>query len=425
MSRSNYHSGYMNVDVLTNQDLFPDEGYQFPPSKARKPTNTRESSTQNPLNNKINDQAIEIAKEKIGSPIQPPAPPVDQTVHVDRTKRGKYILESTIKTRTKQIQYHEEMEKYKKEANKTNDVILEEQLRIAKEEALKEEQKQHNQTTQLAQAYTQQLQAVNERKAKEREAEKKYEEQLLEADRRAMAEEEEKKRKNKEIQKERREEFERKNQELLEARKTRHQRELEEEKRLQKESAEDQERRAARAQEDERRRLEKTKMRARVVERQAKNLETMKSKIDTREAIAESEAQKNAEKAEAAKIEKKRKAEEERRNDLQKLQKENMLNEKKVTKKPFPLQVPEQDADEFAQIQKKNETKRYKLIQAKQMEILKQKEKEEKEQELVQDKKMLEMSQKQFSAKLDKLQKIVPPELGINVHEFQFKKSFK
>ena len=424
MKRSHNVSGYTNVDVLANQDLFPDEGYEFPPSKMHSLKNTRESSTQNPLNNKINDEAIKKAHEQLVT-ISKPIPPVDDTIKIPKNHRNKVIFESTINTRTKQIKYNEEIKKYQKESSKEIDLILQEQLKLSQLEIEKEEIKKINGMKNLSEAYSDQLFTVNMRKSKEREEERRYEEQILEADRKAKLEDEEKLKKLKELQKEKREEFEKKNQELLQLKKTKHEKEIEEELRLRKESAEDAERRVARNLEDERRRLEKTKLRARVVENQAKNLEQLKNKQKTEEAIAESLAQKNAEKDSANRIEKQKKLEEESKKEMERLKLENNLKNKKFNKKPFPTKILPENEEEIIKTQKKLENERYRNYQEKQFEINKLKEKENLIKELEEDKKLLEISKKQLTLKVEKLQNSIPQELNIKISNQTLKKTLK
>lgn len=426
MNRRSYSSGYTNVDIIGNEDLFPNEGYEFPPNQIKNTRNYR-TSTLFPLNTAINSQAIDtttkMRSRDLGD-LRPPTPIEDKPMPKVRSHRSKIIYETMINTRGKQVKYNEKLREYEREQGDVAASLDDIELQICRTKAQEErDQKKHNMKM-LSLAYQQQLQEVENRKKREREIEQAYENQLKLEDEKLREEERKKNERLKQIQRERREEFEKKNEELQKSRQLRHQMEREEEKRIQQEAAEIELRKEERAKEDERRRLEMTKIRSRVVDQQAKNLKNLQQQVDTHQALAESEASKNALREVQATKEKHEKMEKDRHSEWLKLQKEKQIKNRHVVKRPFPSKQKEADELEFAEQQRQRENKSYRAVQEKQHQERIAQERREKEEELIEDQRMIEESQKKFEKSLQTLQKLVPEELGITVPKYNPIRSF-
>lgn len=424
MKQAPIHTGYMNVDIIGNEDLFPDEGYEFPPSKMHHSNRNAMTSTLFPLNSTINQEATLTVSKKIHNVPEPPKPFVDEPMRGVKSHRSRYIYNSTIKTRAAQIKYNQELKEYRMNVGDPDMEIEEEQRRLAIEAERRNEEALLQRKKELAETYNEQLAAVKRRQEKEREEQRKYEAHLAEMEKQARLEDEEKAKKQAQIREERRLEFQRKNEEIKMNKLTKHQREKEEEKRLQQEAAELDEKREARKLEDERRRLEMTRIRAGVVDRQAKALLAAQAKTEHNDAVAESEYAKRQLAEEEAKARKKREMAAERASDSAILMKEKELRKKQFAKKAFPTKRPEQDVDAYEAEQRQHTRSMYRTMQEQQAKERAARERREAEEDRKLDEAMLTATQKQFYTKLATLQSLVPEEFGIKVPTYTLKTTF-
>lgn len=412
--RNSYSSGYTMVDILGNEDLFPDQGYEFPPHPPKQSTRDRYVSVDFPLNTTINTTAVLHQKE-----LQPPEPVIDKPLPKVKDHRRRLIYETTINVRKKQIEYNTLLKEYNREKREQEKEQEAYQLKIAREAVEKEEERHMGDKQKLRENYEEQI------RAHQAEQEKKHQEELQEVEAMKRANEKErmkellKEEKDKQIRQEIRDDFLKRNQMLQEMKETRHIRQKEEEKEIQRQAASMAEIEEARTKREEEVRLEKTKRRAIVVEMQAKALAQQKQKIDDFQEKAESQAAINAEKERTAMIEKRKKQEEDRKKEWQTLAKENDAKNKIKTKKAFPTRDEYFDEEKFNAEQTKREREYYKTMQMKQAADRRQREKEEQMMELEIERQNLERTDNQFNASIKKLQDSVPVELGITVPQYK------
>lgn len=422
MKKTGFSSGYTNTDKIGNEDLFPNEGYAFPPMQRTKQTRNYGSSTLFPLNQRINSEALTITSQNLKTRLEgqrPPSPfqdiPLPQGI---RQGRRKLIKESTLKVRAQQVAYNQKMRDYNAKQGDSNALLEQEEMRLLKAELETEQAQKKRERHELAESYQNQLKSIELRKQKEREETKEFEEMLKKKEEQMAAEDAIKQEKLLQIRKERREEYNAKYAEMLAARQRRIENEKAEEKRLQLESAEIEKRREERAAEDERRRVEKTRIRARVCDEQAKSLAMLQSKHETEQIAAESATAKAAEEQMKKQEEKHKQMQKERHSEWLNLQKEREAKRRSSVKQPFPRKVSDVDPDKVAEEKRRQENIFYRSCQLKQMEERRAREQREKEQELEDDKKMLASTQAKFTVQLNRLKELVPPELGIEVPEY-------
>ncbi|OHS93955.1 trichohyalin [Tritrichomonas foetus] len=414
----------MNVDIIGNEDLFPNEGYEFPQHDNAKITLNSKTSAMFPLNRKINDKVKQTTKMTSQSISAAPNPVIDPVMPQVRSHRSKLIYETMVKTRSKQVDYNQQKREYDAEVKFAEDQEEIQQIALAKEKALRQKEKARQKMIDLRQTYKEQLADVEKWKQKERQAELDYERELKRQDKILRKEEEKKQQKLKEIAEQRREEFRKINDEILMRKANLREKEEEEEKRIQKENAEVQARNDARAAEDERRRFSMTKKREQVVELMSKELEKTRSNNDRVQQNAESAAAKATMAEVMALKEKHQHMYEERHNDWLNIQREKQARKRTGVKRPFPSRQQEIDADAYAAAQRKREAERVKQFQLAQIDQRKRMEKEEIENDIRQDEEMLRMAQEKFDRSLAQMQNLIPPELGITVPKYTVSKSF-
>jgi hypothetical protein len=412
-SKSGSPSGYTNVDKIGNEDLFPEEGYAFPPQNQARQTKSYRSSITFPFNQQIKSRA-EMNTSK-SQPLPPPAPFQDPPLYLGRSNRRRMILDATFKTRAQQVRYKEMLAEHALEQPDQLTTLQTEELRLVDEE-LEAERVQRRQTQRdLSDVYQTQLASVEQRKEREHEDDLRFEASLREMDQKIAEEEAEKAEKLRLLRREMREDYNRKNAALLQARATRIAGEKEEEKRLQFEAAEIQQRRDERAVEDERRRLEKTQIRARVCEAQAKALSQAQVKQESEQQAAESETSKAAHQRLLQERQKYRQMERERHDDWIQLQKEKAAQRVDYIERPFPRKQEnlENEFDEEAdKLRRAKKTQAYQLTQ---MQERREQERKDKEDSLARDRDMLATTDQQRDASIQRLQSLVPPQLEIDV----------
>ncbi|KAK8900204.1 hypothetical protein M9Y10_002527 [Tritrichomonas musculus] len=416
MSIQEVHTGYMNVDVIGNEDLFPNEGYEFPQHNNPKISLNSKTSAMFPLNPKINSKVK--ATQSIAAP---PTGIIDPVMPQVRSHRSKLIYETMVKTRAKQVDYNQQKREYDAQVKDAEDQQEMEQIQLAKEKAQRQQLKARQKMRDLRQTYVEQLSEVEKRKQRERQAELDYEQELKRQNRIQQKEEEKKQERQRKINEERREEFRRINDEILMRKANKREQEEEEEKRIQKENAEVQAKNDARAAEEEKRRLAMTKKREHVVELMSIELQKTQNKNDQVQQAAESAASKAAIAEVTALKEKQERMFNERHNDWINLQKEKQARKRTGVKRAFPSRQTEIDEEAYARTQRRIENERVKQYQMLQAEDRKRREKEEIENDILEDQKMLQATQDKFNKSLAQLQSMIPPELGITVPQFTVK----
>ena len=407
-------SGYTNVDILGNEDLFPNEGYEFPPHEPRQSTKDRYVSVDFPLNTAINTTKLQTKAN-----IVPPETFVDKPLPKVKSHRAKLIYDTTISVRKQQTDYKQRLQEYNREVAEQEKEEEMEQIRIAKKAIEEQEKARLGEKEKLRKNYEEQFRLH----AKQKEAEKEQERLEVLEMKRMQAEEakldEIKEQKKREVQKTFKDEFIKRNEMLQQMKATKHQREKEEEKIIAKQAEDDSKIQEARARREEEVRLEKTKRRAIVVEMQAKALAQQQKQIDDFQEKAESQASLNAEKERQKAEETRKKAMEDRHQEWLRLRKEKEVKNRILTKRPFPTRYQEVDEEKFNEEQAKNQRMMYRKCQMTQALEKQKREKEEIENDIREEKENLERTTMQFNQSLKKLQESVPKELGLTVPEYK------
>ena len=308
--RDQSRSGYARVDILGQQDLFPEQGYEFPPN-ARVPLQTRtyKVSEDSPFNCTQHQKMIKKSKEEkqiqkqtnswmrtdqmcTRAAVRAIATPTPGEL---REINSKIAAEAVKKERDEQIRAREKIRlaRMKDEAYWTG-VEQREGIStktIGETIAFRKQQSQRA----LADDYKQQF-ALH---AKVKEEEKRQEQLEVQKMRQMEAEDAEKERKRqatlREIARERNREFQKRNEELMQRKEKRIEEDLAAEKIIQKQQEENTRRMEERALFEKTRREEKNRIRNNMIEKQAKELAELKARQQRSDEIAQSEIEKREE----------------------------------------------------------------------------------------------------------------------------------
>ena len=303
-------SGYARVDILGQQDLFPDQGYEFPPN-ARVPLQTRtyKVSEDSPFNCTSNQKMIQKSKEDkqikkqtkqwmitdqlcTRAAVRAIATPTPGEL---REINSRIAAEAVQKERNEQIRAREQI----KLARRKDEAYW---TRVEQNEGLSTKtigetiafRKQQTQRA-LADDYKQQF-ALH---AKVKEEEKRQEQLEVQKMRQMEAEDAEKERKRQEtlrqVARERNREFQKRNEELMQRKEKRIEEDLAAEKIIRKQQEENQRRMEERALFEKTRRDEKNRIRNNLIEKQAKQLAELKAKQQRNDDITISEIEKREE----------------------------------------------------------------------------------------------------------------------------------
>ncbi|EAY09119.1 trichohyalin, putative [Trichomonas vaginalis G3] len=409
-----YSSGFTNVDIIGNEDLFPEEGYEFIPHPPTQSTKDRYVSVDFPLNSTIN-----TTKLPTNNMPQPPEPVIDVPMPKMKSHRRKYIYDTTIAVRKKQMDYKTQLAEYNREMREYEKADEANIIKIAKEAVQKEEEKHKNDKANLRANYEEQIKD-HKRQIKRAQQEEQMEvEKMREAEAAQRELDRQKEEKEAMVKQTYRDEFLKRNAMLQKMKATRHEREKEEEREIARQAESLSATREARAKREEEIRLEKTKRREIVVELQAKALAQQKKKIDDFQEKAISQATLNEERERQAREDKKKNDALQREREWKMLDKERQAKTAIKTKRPFPTRIPDFDEEAFAREQAHNEKVYYRTMQMKQARDRKRREKQEMENDIIEENQNLEMTTQQFNQSLKKLQDSVPAELGIKVPQYK------
>ena len=407
-------SGYTNVDIIGNEDLFPYEGYEFIPHEPRQSTRDRYVSVDFPLNTSIN-----TIKVKPKNPIQPPKPFVDKPFPKVKSHRAKMIYETTINVRKKQIDYNQQYREYQRELREEEKENEMEQIQLAQKAIEDQEKLRYGEKQKLRENYEEQFKLHAAQKEKERELERQEVLAMKKRQQEQAKEDELKEQKKREIQKQIKDDFIKRNEMLQQMKATKHEREKEEERRIAKQAEDDDKIHEQRRIREEEIRMEKTRRREMVVEMQAKELAKQKKKIDDFQEKAESQASINEER-ERQRIENERKkAAEDRHRDWLRLRQENQMKNRRLVKRTFPSRIDDFDEEKYNQEQQRRQAIAYKTCQMSQAIARRKREQEEIENDIKEERANLERTTMQFNQSLKKLQESVPQELGLKVPEYR------
>lgn len=408
-----FSSGYKNVDIIGNEDLFPTEGYEFLPRDPTQSTMDRYISVDFPFNR-------EVSRRVVKHEVQVPAPekPIDKPLPKVNKYRSKLIYETTLNMRGKQKDYNTRYNEYQNEVRETEKLNEQEEIKAFKEVWAEDQKKHLGEKAALRQNYEEQfrLRDLN-RKKQEQEEQKEadyYKKLFLEQEEAARKAAEEKRQLGQKLK----EEFNERNRQLEEFKKQRHQREKEEELRIRNEAASLSMIQEQRRKMEEEARLEQTRRREKVVEIQSKALAEQKAKIEHFENAGESAAAANQERQRKEAEDRMKAQQAERKLAYARMIKEREIQSRRHGKKSFPSRFKEFDEDKFNEEQRAHERKMYQTMQLRQIAERREREKKEMEDDLRMDQEMLEASQKKFDQSLARLQSVIPPEMNITVPKY-------
>lgn len=409
-----YSSGFTNVDIIGNEDLFPEEGYEFLPHPPTQSTKDRYVSVDFPLNSTIN-----TTKPPTDYVPQPPEPVIDVPMPKMKSHRRRYIYDTTIAVRKKQMDYKTQMKEYERELKAMEKENESHVVKLAKEAIKREEEKHKDDKANLRANYEQQIRAHKRQLQRLQEEERLEVEKMREEEARQRELDRQKEERENKIKQEYRDEFVKRNHMLQQMKATRHLREKEEEKEIARQAESLSQTREARAKREEEIRLEKTKRREIVVELQAKALAQQEKKVNDFQEKAISQATLNEERDRQAREEKKKNDAKQREKEWKMLAKERQAKTAIKTKRPFPSRIPDFDEDKFNAEQARNERVYYRTMQQKQALDRKIRDKIEAQMDIYEENQNLEMTTQQFNQSLKKLQDSVPAELGIKVPQYK------
>lgn len=344
-------SGFARVSVIDQEDLFPNEGYEFPPALSKKPpTNSYRVSADSPFQNYhhpssfAKDHQSEVINKSMGAMIRTerlctraaakaiatPTPGELRPIH------SKIAEQAIKKERDEQVKIREEL----RMAKMKDDAYWEQVEQDEAESTLKINSDslttKHLNQKSLASDYKKQFYLHD--KVKE---EEKYQEQL-EADKlhqmqiEDQEKEKERQAKLRAIASERKKEFQLRNDELLQRRQKRIEQDIEEERKLAIQSAEIEKTKEQRETTIRARREEKNRRRDLLIEQQSKALEEMKRQQQNYNDKTESEISKLEEADRRKRLEKIKQANREQRDAYKefKIQKDLEMS-RKITEPDF------------------------------------------------------------------------------------------
>ena len=395
--RDSATSGFSRVDIIGQEDLFPNEGYEFKPGRS-KLTNSYRVSQDSPFaptfHHKINDKTEEQKELERQMP---------QMIRTDRlcTKAAAtaittcfdgelYPLHSNIaeqavlKERQQQI-YMKEQTKLARMKDEQRWAEIEQQEADATREFYnRNDNSKREAQKRLADIYKNEFTLHKKRQEEQAAIERQEAEQRAKVQAAQEAAEREKALAKKEKERQQLLEFEKTNGTMLQRKKIRQQQEMEIEKRVQKEHDDQEAKAQARQEYLNKIKEEKNKRRERLIELQTKKLNEMQKKRDTTLENAASELQKREEEERLAEIEKRKNMVKQRHNEWQqslKLREEKRLAEKNRPRTPIIDDGAEYER-EFERLTRAEEMKRLREAQKKQIEERKAREQKELEENL-------------------------------------------
>jgi hypothetical protein len=402
----------MRTDILGNEDLHPDEGYQFPPHDAVRITRNQKLSTMFPMNSKINCQVDPVSFVDV-----PPDPVIDPPLPHTKKYRSKLIFDTTVAVRQRQID-HSQQRRLHEAARKAAESDYEmAQVDAAKRRAQRDLEKQQRKIAELAQTYELQFAEKQSRLQREKDWECDIDETYRiedEQQNRSFAQQQTRAR---DIRATKERECASAVHEVRIRKEAERDAEIEREVAIQEQDQEVQAHWEDVRKEAERRRLAKSKQRARVVEKLAEEMVANPVKPRGPEA-AESELARKKIDAVVREHAAHEAMEEQRKQEWLNSQKEKDARMKMGRKKPYPAKRQPVDVDEFNRRQRRTENLRVQDVLALQIAERREREKEEIQADIAFDEFSLAERQQKFEKSLQKLQTLVPEETGIKVPKY-------
>lgn len=395
-------SGYARVSVIENQDLFPNEGYEFPDQTMHKPpTNSYRISDDSPFNNSYKHSSA--WREPQPSSIANCMSNMLRTEQICNRVAVKAISTPTDgELRPFYSKIAEEAIKKDRQAQ----VLMKEQMKLQqmKDDAYwaEVEQEQGLQTLRVQQQFTNSIRSQQKTLAddykqqfalhKKREDEEKEEQRQEALKLKAIQREEEKRElarqaKIREENAQRAREFQLKNEELLKRREKRIEDDLAQEAITMRQHEESERRMEERAQFVKKKRDEKNRIRERLINEQSKKLAEIKAKQQRVQSVAESEIAKREEAERKKKLEEKKRLADQRNQDYQEYLRNKDLKNSEAVETPDFTNEDDEDAREFDRKMKALERKRVLRDQMAQAAERKERERRERLEEIMQSRK--------------------------------------
>lgn len=302
-------SGYARVCVLDKQDLFPNEGYDFPENRHKPPTNSYRISEDSPFNNSFEHSSAwrepepesirkgmdtMLQTEKLCNHVAAKAisTPTDGEL---RPLYSKIAFQAIQKDRQAQVAMREQMKMQQmKEDAYWADIEQEQGLQTRRVQQ-KYANTIHDQQRKLANDYQQQFALHRKRIEAEKEESRREAQKIREIQKNEEKQELKRQERLRQIAAERAKEFTIRNEELLQRRAKRIEDDLAQEAITIRQHAESEKRMEERANFEKRRREEKNRIREKLISDQSKRLAEIKAREQHFQTTAESEISKREE----------------------------------------------------------------------------------------------------------------------------------
>jgi hypothetical protein len=382
----------MRTDIIGNEDLHPEEGYQFPQRDTPTITRNQKVSAMFPMNAKINSQAQAVSFQD-----EPPAPVVDPPLPQGRKHRSKLIFDTMVAVRKQQMDYTQQKRLYDAARKAAENDQAMAQVDAAKRRAQRDQEKQQRKTAELAETYELQFAEKQSRLQREKDWE-------VDIDETYRIEDEQQNRSFAQQQTRTRDVAATKARECARAvHDVRVRKESERDAEIERELAIREQDQAVQAHWDgvrneaERRRLAKSKGSPRTWRRTPR-----RRAVPRLDEVARQHAAHEA-------------MDEQRRQDWLSIQREKDARKKTGKTKPYPAKRHPVDVDEFNRRQRRVENLRVQDVLATQIAEKRKREQDEIQADIAFDEYSLAERQKKFETSLQKLQTLVPEEAGIKV----------
>ena len=397
--RDENRSGYARVDILSQEDLFPNEGYEFPPTARQKLTNSYKVSEDSPFTSTVPHKMVDKTEEQ--KVLEKQVPEIIRTERLCTKAAVKAIATPT----TGELRpLHSNIVDQAVFKEREKQMLMNEQIRIArmKDEAkwADDEQREAEATRAflnrndnsrrlrqqaLATTYKNEIALHKKKEQEELAIEKKEADKNAKIQAEITAKEREAARKKKEAERKMVEEFERTNGTMLNRKKLRQQQEMEIDKRVEKEHQEIEAKQQAREAYVKKCKEEKNRIRERNIQQQTKILLEMQKKRDNTLENAVSELTQQQEQERLAEIEKRKMMAETRHRDWQVSLKQIQAKKEAERKEKLKPDFTTTDDDDYRtaeEIQRREKERRLRQAQLKQIQERKEREAKERQEQL-------------------------------------------
>ena len=393
-------SGYArSVDILSQPDLFPNEGYEFKPNTRSKLTNSYKVSEDSPFTSTVPHKMVDKTEEQKVMEQQVPqlirterlctkaavkaiATPTDGEI---RPLHSQIVDQAVFKEREQQRAMNEQIRiaRMKDEAKWADDEQREAEATRAFYN--RNDNSRRLQQEALRNVYKNEIALHKKRQQDQLALEKKEAEKNAKIQAAEEAKEREIACKKKEEERKRVEEFEKTNGTMLNRKRLRQQQEMEIDRRVQKEHEEIEAKQQAREAVVRKAKEEKNRIRERIIQQQAQRLLEMQKKQDTTLENAVSEITMREEQEREAEIEKRKMLADKRNRDWQQSLKQIEAKKEAARREKMEPAFTTTDNDDFREaeeIQRREKEKRLRAAQLKQIQERKEREARERQEQL-------------------------------------------